>query len=393
MICLKCKTRNPIGNKFCKECGTALPLDANPLVVEETNRVEQERKQEQVAGLLAQAFGLSENNQVEKALPLVQEAILLMPNSTAAHSLLATLYERLDEPEKAISAMKRVVELNPESAADRNKLEMMQRGVHVLPKATPQAKPNSSSLPLALACVMVASVLTGGMFLMNTTSSKNSNSIEAAVPEKKKTPPLALATDNTPVRVATNIGSPGIGAAVATKPLTTMTLEPPASRTDPFAPLNPPASPIPQANLTNLTNLTTNNMSLPPVNQNRLAPRSRRKAESSRPKNIQNTQKERSEPPSVVIVPPSAALSNPANAEGTTPMGRVGRPSNVEPSNSAVAPPAPPKKEEDKGYIRIQVRPMTAAERAQEERRLEREREKERSKGENGENNNEEGTE
>jgi hypothetical protein len=368
MICIKCKTRNPIGNKFCKECGTALPLDPNPLVVEEASRVELERKQEQVAGLLAQAFGLSENNQVEKALPLVQEAIALIPNSTAAHSLLATLYERLDESEKAISAMKRVVELNPESAADRAKLEMMQRGVHVLPKATPQAKTNSSSLPLALACVMVASVLTGGLFLMN---SKTSTDTQATVPTKKNTPSTAPAVNNAPVRVATNVGSPG--AVGAPKPLTTMTLEPPASRTDPFAPLNAPPSPLPNPN----------NLSLPPVNRDRLAPR--RKTETGRPR---TGEKDRKEPPTIKIVPPSEMLPNPANVESTTPMGRVGRPAGNASSNLATNPtqPTSPKKEEDKGYIRIQVRPMTAAEREQENRRLEKERGKNES-NENGENN------
>jgi hypothetical protein len=369
MICNKCKTRNPIGNKFCKECGVALPLDANPLVLEEANRVEQERKQEQVATLLAQAFTLSETNQVEAALPLVKEAVTLIPNSTAAHSLLATLYERLDDPEKAIYAMKRVVELNPESSADRAKLEMMQRGVHVLPKiVSPQKSRTPSLFPLALACTMVALVLTGGIFLTN-----NVNNIIA-----KKEPPAGPASPVPPVRMATNItssanvGSPGMVGAPQNNP---NNFAPPATRPDPFTPLVPQPSASPRVG---------GSPALPPMeNNNRSASRSRRPdrpdrtERTERPRNTDESQASKN-PPSVVIVSPDNVLPNPQKNESTEPktsLGTAKKPTESTPSSGSSATSSAPKKE-DNSYIRIQVRPMTAEEREREKERLRRLRER-----------------
>jgi hypothetical protein len=380
MICTKCKTRNPIGNKFCKECGTALPLEANPLVLEEANRVEQERKQEQVATLLTQAFALSEANQVEKALPLVQEAIALIPQSTAAHSLLATLYERLDEPEKAIQAMKRVVELNPESAADRAKLEMMQRGVHVLPLKTSvvttatttregSKTKNASVLPLALASIVVASVLTGGVIFMNAANNKKTSDLTTTV---KRPSPSVSSMSDVPVRVATNIGSPNIGSP-GTPRLNTQPsniLQPPPGRPDPFAPLTPPSPNSPTAT-------TPTGPSLPSINRQRLATRPHRNTEPPRERPSLDT------PPAVVIVPQESLpnpLGSPAGGASTTitSMGTVRKPSAPDSKGAEIKSETKPEtkseKKKDESYIRIQVRPMTPAERAQEQERLRKER-------------------
>ena len=405
MICNKCKTRNPIGNKFCKECGVALPLDANPLVLEEANRVEQERKQEQVAALLTQGFALSEANQVEKALPLVQEAIALMPHSTAAYSLLATVYERLDEPQKAINAMKRVVELNPESTADRAKLEMMQRGVHVLPKTTtntkatipsPPPKKNSSALPLSLACMTGALVITGAVFLMNSRSNtllavktNNSSPLSSSVQS-----PVRVATNITPTSshitpTSSNIGSPG---AVRLAPQNTTNLEPPPGRSDPFSPLTPlvatpspagnnnaPTLPSPDKN--NANNANNSNNANNAKNRTRLYRGTQATGFSAK------SNKNSEEPPSVVILPTSAALPNPESKENTssTSMGTVHRPSSPDITSSASSLPKKDEKQKeekkDEGYIRIQVRSMTAQEREKERERLRRQREKEKGQG------------
>jgi ribosomal protein L40E len=361
MICLKCKTRNPIGNKFCKECGASLPLEANPLALEEANRVEEERKQEQVAELLTRAFGFSENNQVEKALPLVQEAIALLPHSTAAHSLLATVYERLDEPERAVAAMKRVVELNPESAADRTKLERMQRGVHILPK--PETKKNPSVLPLALSCVMGAAVLAMGIIFTN---SKNNTPTSVNVANNTNTTkkplllsePLNTGSPTSPTNIG--VGSPGV---MATKPVGVM--QPPPGRPDPFAPLNPIApTPIPPLQMGDT------HAPLP-------APGKKRGSSSNaRPRQLEMT-RPKSEPPAIIIVPQGTPLPNPdASPPVSIPARRPDTANGTpETATSPKKDTTSPKKEES--YIRIKVRQMTPEEREIEQERLRKQRERE----------------
>ena len=52
MNCPNCKARNPIGNKFCRECGQKIPLEENPLAAEEAQQAEAERSRERAAELL-----------------------------------------------------------------------------------------------------------------------------------------------------------------------------------------------------------------------------------------------------------------------------------------------------------------------------------------------------
>ena len=171
MICTQCKTRNPIGNKFCRECGTQLTPDS-PLAAENTSVVEAEQARERVAGLLASAFALAEQHKPEAALPLAAEAATLLPESTSAHALLASLYEQTEQHDKAIAAMERVVALNPLSKADAEKLERMRRGIRVLP-AREREKPGANAskwpswAPLALSGATAALVLGLGFALVN----------------------------------------------------------------------------------------------------------------------------------------------------------------------------------------------------------------------------------
>src|ERR1700677_3913620 len=117
MRCTQCQNRNPIGNKYCRECGARLPDPDNPLAVEEAIRADEERLQERVARLLTDAFALAGQNKTEQAILLAEEAAELMPRSTSAHSLLASLYERAGQKEQAVAALRRVVEMNPLSGA------------------------------------------------------------------------------------------------------------------------------------------------------------------------------------------------------------------------------------------------------------------------------------
>ena len=98
MTCKECKTPNPIGSKFCRECGLKMPLPEGTLAAEEAERVEAERKAETSARLLGEAFTLSERNQLPEAIARAEEAAAVTPTSTTAFSLLASLYERNEQP-------------------------------------------------------------------------------------------------------------------------------------------------------------------------------------------------------------------------------------------------------------------------------------------------------
>jgi tetratricopeptide (TPR) repeat protein len=128
MRCSQCHSRNPIGNKFCRECGERLPAPENDLAAEEALRAEQERAQERVARLLTDAFSLAGQDKTDQAILLAEEAADVMPESTSVQSLLASLYERSGQKEKAITAVRRVVEMNPLSGADRDVLDRLQSG-------------------------------------------------------------------------------------------------------------------------------------------------------------------------------------------------------------------------------------------------------------------------
>ena len=239
MICPHCKNRNPIGNKFCRECGEKLTLPENSLAAEEAARVFGERQAEKCAALLTEAHIMANAKKFAAALALAEEAVAILPESTSALSLLATLYEQTEQEQKAIAAMEKVVALNPRSQADLIKLDQLKRGVHVLPYqgATPpkmETRLQKSAplpwLPLALAGGVAVSVIGAGLFWLSRTNPSQTISRPAAVVRPAPTPPPSAAN---PTGVAPQYAAPVPmygGPTVPAPP-------PPASqvRADPFA--------------------------------------------------------------------------------------------------------------------------------------------------------------
>ena len=177
MNCPGCRARNPIGNKFCRECGQKIPLEENTLAQEEAQQAELERARERAAQLLTKAFALSQQGKPAEALPLAEEAAELLPASTSALTLSSTLYERLGQNAKAIAMMEKVVALNPHSAVDIDKLDRLRRGVHLLPSRPPLAEKADVTerrwVPLAAALGVGALVMTvGGIVLVKSLGKK-----------------------------------------------------------------------------------------------------------------------------------------------------------------------------------------------------------------------------
>ena len=233
MNCPGCRARNPIGNKFCRECGQKIPLEENTLAQEEALKAEAERARERVAQLLTRAFTLSQQGKPAEALPLAEEAAELLPGSTSALTLCSTLYERLGKNDQAIAMMEKVVALNPESAVDVDKLDRLKRGVHLLPArptvvTTDEADDEGRRrwLPIAFAVGAGALVLTvGGIALVKSQGKKDPAPL--TVQEVVPTPVPALVAGPGAIL-------PGAGAPAAAGPLSPPTME---ARSDPFAPV------------------------------------------------------------------------------------------------------------------------------------------------------------
>ncbi len=141
MYCTDCGTANTVDSKYCKECGEkindgyrTMMLSVSDLPVGIT-----EENTDALTRLLDMAFWHNEAGNVAAAITASEAALALNPNSTTAHSLLGTLYEKQGDDARAIEHFEAVLARNPESAADRAKLEQLRRGVHVKAVAPPLA--------------------------------------------------------------------------------------------------------------------------------------------------------------------------------------------------------------------------------------------------------------
>lgn len=135
MKCSKCGVVNGKTNKFCRECGTRLkePVDQTVSQIEDS-----------VASIgdvslgeeLSAVWQLYEEGKLASALTDVQKIIASYPESTSARSILALIYERKAQKEiesgytqagqdflkLALEQYEKIIDLNPDSTADREKL-------------------------------------------------------------------------------------------------------------------------------------------------------------------------------------------------------------------------------------------------------------------------------
>ncbi len=173
MFCTQCGTKNGSDANFCKQCGRRLDRPA-VLKLTDEQAAELEQPEEKVDRLLAAAFKARKAGEMEAAIAACEEAIAIRPESTSAHSLLGILYERQGEREKAVAQFERVLELNPGSIADREKLEQLKDSTtsltprkiisnHHAPSAGKAPRP---WLPVAVAAAVFIIVLLAGSWAM-----------------------------------------------------------------------------------------------------------------------------------------------------------------------------------------------------------------------------------
>lgn len=116
MVCSQCHTPNFRDYKYCRECGNRLEAAEAAGPVDEHAEVEQ---------LLQHAFTQMDQGELEKALGTVQAALARDPENPSAHAALGLVYERQGLVQDAIHQFRVVLQLSPDSAADREKLQQL----------------------------------------------------------------------------------------------------------------------------------------------------------------------------------------------------------------------------------------------------------------------------
>jgi len=133
VYCHDCNTANTVDSKYCKECGAKINDGYRTMMlsVQDLPLGQSEETLDRLTRLLDMAFWHNEAGNVAAAITASEAALAINPNSTTAHSLLGSLYEKKGEDTQAIHHFEAVLALNPDSAADAAKLDQIRRGVHV----------------------------------------------------------------------------------------------------------------------------------------------------------------------------------------------------------------------------------------------------------------------
>lgn len=133
MHCHDCNTGNTVDSKYCKECGSKINEGYRTMMlsVQDLPLGQNDETLDRLTRLLDMAFWHNEAGNIAAAITASEAALAINPNSTTAHSLLGSLYEKKGDDAQAINHFESVLALNPESAADAAKLDQIRRGVHI----------------------------------------------------------------------------------------------------------------------------------------------------------------------------------------------------------------------------------------------------------------------
>jgi tetratricopeptide (TPR) repeat protein len=181
LYCTRCGTKNPKSSRYCRECGKRLVVEALELEVEEERPLAGPVDGAAVAELLDNTLRLYERGRLDAAFASCKQALRMSPNTPSGHSLLGLIYEKKAEEEAgrgnredaedylhaAIRQFERVLDANPNSDADRGKLEELratldgQTAVQVMkrPSAADRAIAALGRVPLPWAAAAGASVV------------------------------------------------------------------------------------------------------------------------------------------------------------------------------------------------------------------------------------------
>ena len=142
IACKHCLTKNSLDSTFCKHCGTAVPEDERQLAL-----VKHEE-------LVQAGFDMLRENRAAEAMLVAEQAVLEFPTSPGALSLKGMCHEGRGEVAEALDCYEKVVELKPDSALDKIKVNQL-RNLMVAKAAEAPASQDRKGALLVAACVAV----------------------------------------------------------------------------------------------------------------------------------------------------------------------------------------------------------------------------------------------
>lgn len=146
--CQNCQAANTLDSKFCRSCGNALADDAIQAALAEH------------AKLVSEGERMAFDRRYEEAMAVAETAIAAHPASREALCLKASVHEHRGELGDAITTYERVVELYPDSALDKIKLNHL-RNVLALQDPEENTRPQRRRALLAGAAATVLVVCIG----------------------------------------------------------------------------------------------------------------------------------------------------------------------------------------------------------------------------------------
>jgi len=184
MFCTQCGADNTDNSRFCHQCGHRLqPERKLPPLDEGVFQMDTPEQQEKIQHLLNEALSHEAEGRLQEAILACEGVLVLDPANTSAHSLLGLIYEKQGDLRKAVAEYEKVVALNPDSVADRAKLEDLRRRLHMPTPRTPREEPNQ--LPLLIGIFVAVGLFVMGLAALNYQ--------ERREPARMQTPPTAPA--------------------------------------------------------------------------------------------------------------------------------------------------------------------------------------------------------
>ncbi len=223
MRCPNCGTHNGKTNKYCRDCGTRLDV----IVPKEARQeADEDRKEELKLGEeLFAVHELLDADDLEAALEKGARLATDNPDSASAHAIVALVCERLaekltkqGEPQRAkeflklaIARYETVIDLNPDSAADREKLASLRLQSMGQAAVTPPAPEPKTSLAIIMDAVPKPLLAASAAFIVmlvivivfTTAPKKQPATSEVVQPEQQPVAVPATQPDAPPLSIYT----------------------------------------------------------------------------------------------------------------------------------------------------------------------------------------------
>lgn len=155
--CPDCETPNSTDSKFCKFCGAALPEDQ---LVDAQIKLNE---------LVSEGYRIFNEGRTEEARLIAESALESAPAHVQALALKAMCCEREGDLAQALELYEKVVELNPESALDKIKVQHLRNQLSAKQIEAPE--PNRK-LAFAMAAAAAVLVVCAGAIVATLTSDK-----------------------------------------------------------------------------------------------------------------------------------------------------------------------------------------------------------------------------